>query len=224
MDAMDTAVDTRDMLVVHQAMRRELRLAPAAVRRAAEDDRRQVRRVARHLEQLTLGVVLHHEGEDRLLWPELEARVPDRVVPLIELMERQHQAVHALVEAVDDRRATWAVHPEPAARERLEEALARLAQALDEHLAAEERDVLPLAAAHLTPAEWQELGRDGVAAIPRSQVALAFGTMMYDGDPEVIAAILGQAPAPARLLLPRLGRRAYARHARRLYGTATPDR
>jgi iron-sulfur cluster repair protein YtfE (RIC family) len=99
--APSAVLDTRDMVVVHQAMRRELRLAPAAVRRAPCDDRRQVRRVARHLQQLTLGVTLHHEGEDRLLWPKLQARVPEQLVPLIDLMERQHQTVHALIEAVD---------------------------------------------------------------------------------------------------------------------------
>jgi hypothetical protein len=137
-------------------------------------------------------------------------------------MERQHRTVHALVEAVDANRAAWAAHPDPATREELARTLTRLSEALDEHLAAEERDVLPLAAAHLTAAEWNELGRDGVAAIPKTQAALAFGTMMYEGDPEVIALILSQAPAPARLLLPRLGPRAYARHARRIHGTATP--
>jgi iron-sulfur cluster repair protein YtfE (RIC family) len=215
-------VDTRDMVLVHQAMRREVRLAPAAVRRTACDDRRRVRRVARHLQQLTLGVTLHHQGEDRLLWPKLLARVPEQLAPLIDLMEAQHETVHALIGAVDAQRTAWAAHPEPATRGQLAETLTELSRALDEHLAAEERDVLPLAAAHLTAAEWQELGRDGVAAIPASQVALAFGTMMYEGDPAVIAVILSEAPAPARLLLPRLGVRAYARHARRIHGTATP--
>jgi hemerythrin-like domain-containing protein len=215
-------VDTRDMLVVHQAMRRELRLAPVAVRRTPADDRRQVRRVARHLQELTLGVRLHHEGEDRLLWPKLQARVPERLAPLIDLMERQHQTVHALIETVDAQCSRWAAEPDPVHRDQLLATLPQLSGALEEHLAAEERDVLPLAATHLTEAEWPELGRDGVAGIPKSQAALAFGTLMYEGDPEVIDLILRQAPAPARVLLPRIAPRAYARHARRVYGTPAP--
>lgn len=220
--APSAVLDTRDMVVVHQAMRREVRLAPAAVRRTPGDDRRRVRRVARHLQQLTLGVTLHHEGEDRLLWPKLQARAPEQLAPLIDLMERQHQTVHELILAVDAHRTAWAAHPDPATQARLAATLSRLSQALDEHLAAEERDVLPLAAAHLTAGEWQELGRDGVAAIPKTQAALAFGTMMYEGDPEVIDLILSQAPAPVRLLLPRIAPRAYARQARRVHGTPAP--
>ena len=42
------------------------------------------------------------------------------------------------------------------------------------------------------------------------------------GDPEVIAMMLSHAPGPARLLMPFLAPRAFARYSRRVHGTATP--
>src|SRR4051794_8803352 len=85
----DALVDTRDMLVVHQAMRREFRLAPAAVRRTAAGDHRRARRVVAHLHDLTAILANHHDGEDRLLWPKLHERVPAQPASAVALMERQ---------------------------------------------------------------------------------------------------------------------------------------
>src|SRR5438067_1791324 len=94
-------VDTRDMVVAHAAMRREFRLAPAAVRRTSEGDPRQARRVARHLRDLTAILDNHHDGEDRLLWPKLRARVPEKLTGTVAAMEQQHETIHALLAAVD---------------------------------------------------------------------------------------------------------------------------
>ena len=52
--------------------------------------------------------------------------------------------------------------------------------------------------------------------------SLVFGMIQYEGDPKVVVQMLADAPAPVRWLVPRLSRRAFRRHARRLHGTATP--
>ena len=61
-----------------------------------------------------------------------------------------------------------------------------------------------------------------VKTIPARKLPLVFGMLMYEGDPEIVATIFAAAPALPRLLMPRLAPRAYARHARRVYKTATP--
>jgi hypothetical protein len=48
------------------------------------------------------------------------------------------------------------------------------------------------------------------------------GMLAYDGDPDVIHEMLGAVPAPMRGVVVKLGRRAYAKHAQRVYGTPTP--
>ena len=49
---------------------------------------------------------------------------------------------------------------------------------LAEHLDTEERDLLPLAAAHLTPAQWAAVGAAGAASVPRSKLLLVFGMFL----------------------------------------------
>lgn len=71
-----------------------------------------------------------------------------------------------------------------------EDLLARIT----EHLAAEEQHILPLAAAHMTPAEWRRLGEEGIGGLPRKQLPLALGMVMYQADPEVIRGMLSHAP------------------------------
>jgi hypothetical protein len=93
---------------------------------------------------------------------------------------------------------------------------------LAEHLDAEERMLLPLAAAVLTDAEWHAIGEAAVAAMPKSTLPLAFGMFAYEADPEVLRDMLATAPPIPRALLPRIAPRVYARRAIRVHGTARP--
>jgi hypothetical protein len=93
---------------------------------------------------------------------------------------------------------------------------------LAEHLDAEENRVLPLVARCITEPEWAALGEAGRTDIPRKHMALVFGMLMHEGDPEVIGMMLAPAPLPVRKLVPRLGRRAFRKHALAIHGTATP--
>ena len=93
---------------------------------------------------------------------------------------------------------------------------------MEEHLDAEEAAVLPLASAHLSLAEWQELEEDGLKAMPKRQLAFVCGMLMYHADPQCRAVLLERAPTPVRLIGLLFGPRSYARRARRVHGTATP--
>ena len=94
-------VDTRDMLVVHAALRREFGLAPGLVRGVADGDVARARIVGGHVRLLLDLLHVHHGGEDRLLWPLLLVRVPAQLTPVIELMERQHRQIEATIEVID---------------------------------------------------------------------------------------------------------------------------
>ncbi len=76
-----TPTFTRDMLVVHQAFRREFRLLPQLVRATPTADLARARVVADHLDVITELLHHHHGGEDRLLWPQLLARVGQESAP-----------------------------------------------------------------------------------------------------------------------------------------------
>ena len=212
------------MVVVHTNFRRELRLGVAAVRATPSGDHRRAAEVADHVELFLGSVQHHHEIEDELLWAPLAARVPRAVAHLVALMSEQHDAVHALLEATRRLLPAWRATAAVAARDRAATALEDLVTALGQHLDTEEAHVLPLMARHLTAAEWDEFARRGMGSIPARLLLVGFGMMLYEGDPDAIGAEIRKMPAPLRPLVPRLGRAAYRRYARRLHGTSTPAR
>lgn len=215
-------VDTRGMIVVHTALRRDFRLAPGLVRGVTPGARRRARVVADHVELISGLLHHHHENEDRLLWPKLKQRVPDELAPTVELMESQHHGLDQELTAARQLTTRWKGTAAAHDRDELANCLDRVCALLVEHLTAEEERILPLAATNLTPAEWGQLGKQGMASMGKKQLPLLFGMYMYEGDPGVIQTMLARAPWLPRMLMPRIAPRVFARYSRRVYGTATP--
>lgn len=136
-------VDVRDMIVVHTAMLREFRLAPAAVRRTSVQDIKQAGAVADHLRFLGLLLHHHHQAEDELLWPKLRGRVEPSSIEVIDEVEAQHEVIDDLLNRVHERRTAWAEDPSGANRDNLAADLERLHTVLAAHLHLEERALLP---------------------------------------------------------------------------------
>src|SRR5262249_21432155 len=99
-----------------------------------------------------------------------------------------------------------------------------LIRVLTKHTALEESAVLPLAEKYVTAAEWGQMGKHGMDTFPKRLLPLAFGMMMYEGDPAVMQRTLSNAPLPVRRLMPILAPRAFRRHAQLVYGTPTPPK
>ncbi|MEV8510895.1 hemerythrin domain-containing protein [Dactylosporangium sp. NPDC051484] len=215
-------LDTREMLVIHSLFRREMRLAGGLVRGVPAGDVRRAAEVAAHLALIEDVLHHHHTAEDELLWPKLLDRVADELAPIVRLMEAQHEQVDHLLVRIGALRPRWAQQPAAAQGKELADCYDQLYAGLSEHLDAEEARVLPLVARCITPKEWAALGDAGRNGIPRKHTALVFGMMMYEGAPEVVATMLAPAPLPVRVLVPRLGRRAFRKHALAIHGSATP--
>jgi hemerythrin-like domain-containing protein len=215
-------VDTRDMVVVHTALLREFRLAPGVVSRIAAGDKPRATEVETHLDLLCGLLHHHHQGEDELLWPVLEPRLTPEGVRLLALAEAQHGGLEEALDRVATARASWLTTLGEASRDELASALTALHGLLAEHLEFEERHLLPLVAAQCTHEEWAAVGEAGAKSVAKSQMMLVMGMFSYEGDPEVLAAMLAPAPPPVRFLVPRIAPRVYARYASRLHGTRTP--
>ena len=101
------ATDTRDMVVVHDSIRRQFGQAPSLVRGVAPGDTDRAAVVADHLD--LLGALLHHHhvGEDRLLWPVLQPRVPADVAATVARMESQHDGIAEAQATVTAAVAAW---------------------------------------------------------------------------------------------------------------------
>ncbi|MFF3563610.1 hemerythrin domain-containing protein [Streptomyces sp. NPDC002574] len=214
--------DTRDMYMAHRALRREFRLLPDLIWSVAPGDIGRAEVVGAHAVLLCRILHTHHEGEDLLLWPKLVERGGAEAAAIVPTMEAQHHAIDTVHTEVTGLLERW--RSTALGGEELAGAFERLATVLVEHMALEEKEILPLTERHLTAVEWHELGEHGMATVPKKDLPLVFGMAMYEGDPEVIKAVLATAPLPVRLLVPVLGRRRYAAHAKNVHGTATPPR
>lgn len=213
----DNLTDVHDMVVVHRAFRRELTLAPALVRAVAPGDVARAAVIGDHIRLSLTGLHLHHTGEDVLLWPKLL----DRAAPsadLIHRMEAQHHRVEGLVERLPDALGRWQAEARPAAGEELAATIEELKEVLIEHLDDEELHILPLAARHLTPTEWAELGEHGTSEMDKADLPILFGMVLEDATPQERTMMLGALPLLIRLLLQTVGARQYRRYVRRVRG------
>jgi hemerythrin-like domain-containing protein len=215
-------VDTSDMNAVHSLFRREHRLAGDVVGRVASGDTARAAVVADHIDFVNTFLHHHHTAEDRYLWPLLLARVPDDLAPIVHLMESQHETVDTSLQQIDALLLRWRQDATAEDRDRLVALLDQLYAALEEHLSAEEEQLLPIASAALTLEEWKGLGEEALKQQDRREMPLVLGMIQYGADPETVAGMIADAPLLLRLLIPRLSRRAYRRHALAVYGTPTP--
>lgn len=207
-----TPIDVRDMRIVHATFRRAYAEAAQLVRAAPTPSPARVAFLADHVD---FGISLlhhHHEGEDLLLYPKLIERVPEMADSTARI-EHEHQEVAGAIDAVTSACATWRRTPTRATGEALASALESLNAVLQPHLDHEEGTVVPLAAVHLTQAEWDELGEHGRSSIPRQRMPVAFGMLLEPLSEDDREHMRSQLPAPVRLLSPVLIDRPWKKYA-----------
>lgn len=214
-----TPTDVHDMVVVHRAFRREFTLVAPLVRAVAPGDTARARVVGRHAELILAGLHLHHTSEDLLLWPKLLDRCPPDAA-LVHRMEQQHERVEHHTERLRAALPRWQVEARPAVTEEVASAFDALREALFVHLADEEAEILPIAARHVTQAEWDEIGQHGIADMTRAQLPLMFGMILEEATPAEAADLYAHVPPPVRLLTRLVFLPRYRRYVKKLRGVA----
>jgi iron-sulfur cluster repair protein YtfE (RIC family) len=218
----EAMADVRDMYVAHTMLRREFGLLPSLIRCVPAGDTKRAGALANHADILCRVLHVHHEGEDKLLWPRLIERGGSEAAAIVPTMEQQHGVIERTNHDVANLLAVWRSTAQD--NETLAEKFEFLLEALTQHTAAEEDLILPLVEKHITASEWRELGSHGMEQFPKRYLPVAFGMLMYEAERAVIKDMLVPAPLPARLLLPVLAPLFFAAHARRIHGTVTPKR
>lgn len=203
--------DTTDMVLVHRALRREFGLVPRLVRSVRAGETARVELVARHVTEFVDALQHHHSGEDDLVWPKLLQRAqPD--TDLVVRMQVQHEAVAGLLSQIQNLLCTWRTTGSPVTGRLLAEKSEQLSAALDEHLAEEEKRVLPLVEEHLSVAEWEQVGERGFADTPKSRLLFFLGAALEEATPAERADFLPRVPLPGRIAYRLIGRLQYRRH------------
>ena len=214
--------DTSDMQIPHSIFRGEFCRAPGMVRNVPEGDTHRAGVVAGHLQFLLDSLTEHHTTEDELLWPKLHERVHADLEPLIDVMESQHAQIHGVIEKLSSQLAAWASDPTSARRDELADTCESAKAILEEHLGAEEREVLPIAARAISQSEWDEIGERAMGALPKDKKMLILGTIRYWAPPEQSTAVASDIPRPMRPFVTAMADRAFRKEAVAVHGTATP--
>ena len=206
-----------EMVIVHRAFRRELTILPPLVREVGDGDTPRAATLAAAVRLVLGGLHHHHTGEDVVLWPALLERAAPST-GLVETMQAQHEDVEGHIEQVEPLLQAWEQSPTTARGAELADLLDRLAAALVEHLDLEEREILPLAERHITVAEWNSLGDQGIDEMDQKQLPIIFGAILEECTPEERRAMLAKLPFLARLVIRTLGARQYRRYVTRVRG------
>ena len=156
-----------------------------------------VKFLADHVDYLLKLLHGHHEGEDLLLYPLLEERVPGQAAHTEEV-DREHIRVANAIDEASFECIEWRTRPSAERAESLAKALVNVKETLRSHLDDEERDVVPLAAVTLTQDEWDALARHGKKEVSLSKQPITFGMFTESLDKSDLAFMKRHLPLPVR--------------------------
>jgi hypothetical protein len=208
--------------VLHRVLRREVRLLADLLGWAPAADPARTRTLTRHADLVGRLLTAHHRVERELLWPALVAAVPDeqavRARTAVGDWSMRSARIDAQVRDLATAGRQWTVAGTPAARDAVALACRRLADAVDAHTAAEERDLLPLLDAHLDSGRWASVAAAGSCRLTGRERRLVLGLALEDSCAADRARLLDGLPRRQRWAWRLAGARRYRRAVVRLRG------
>jgi hypothetical protein len=216
-DDVPTSRAVASELVLHRVVRRELRLLAELSTRALADDADRTRDLTRHADLIARLLLHHHAVERELLWPALLRAAPS-AGPRVERWTARVAGLDSRLRGLSTAARQWAVAASDKARDAFALACLDLADAVDAQTAEEERELLPLLAAHLTPAAWAEVTRTARCPLSRRERSLVLGLALEDACAADRARLLAGLPASTRLAWRLVGRRRHRATVVRLRG------
>ncbi len=130
---------------------------------------------------------------------------------LIRRMKEQHAGLHDALETTRRELTGWEAAPTAHSSGALATALGTVVDRLTEHLTEEERDVVPLIAAHVTRAEWDGMGKVAFSKFTPKQRFIAMGERLAAASPIEATRMLAGLPAPIKVIWRLVGRRRHQR-------------
>jgi iron-sulfur cluster repair protein YtfE (RIC family) len=205
------------MVIIHDVFRRLYGDLPGLIRGAPAGDTARAAVLVDTYRELSEGLHHHHTGEDAMLWPLLLERVGGGDATVANAAE-QHQRLHDLIERAEPQATAFRSSASAAARDAFAATVEEIGAALREHMADEERTVLPLVEQHLSVAEWEALSERQRAGIPKDRLLIQLGWILDGLSPTERATFLRKMPLPARIAWRLFGRRRFEQERRRVYG------
>ena len=203
------------MAIVHQTFPNAFTESAQLIRANPTPSPERVAFMSDHVD-FALGMLHHHHAsEDELLYPLLIQRAPEEAAET-ERTQHQHKEVEGTIEAATNACVTWRKSPSAESGEALATSLEALNEALQPHLDDEEQITVPLAAVTLTQAEWDKMGEQGTAGIPKKMLPVAFGMLLEPLNESDRALMKAELPGFVRLFYGPLIQRPWNKYKKTL--------
>lgn len=200
--------------VLHQLVRRELRLLGDLAAWAPADEAERTATLTRHADLIGRVLLHHHAVEREAVWPALlrAAGATGEVRAAVEDWTRRCAAIDHMLRDVSTAARQWAVAETVPARDAFARACRALADAVDEQTAVEESTLLPYLSTHLGNDDWMAIASSAHCRLSPREQLIVLGLALEDSC----------AGDRARLMvgLPRSIRAAWHLHGRRTYRAA----
>ena len=165
--------------VLHQLVRRELRvLADVAVWAPADEEHR-IAELTRHAELISRVLLHHHTVERESVWPALLRAVPEARDTVAGWTDRCARIDNMLRDVATAARQ-WRVAAARPARDAFATACRALADVVDDQMSEEERTLLPLLAAHLSPEDWTAIAASSHCRLSGQEQLFVLGLALED--------------------------------------------
>jgi hypothetical protein len=210
--------------VLHQLVRRELRLLADVAAWAPADDSERIAELARHAELINQVLLHHHAIEREAVWPAL-LRTGAAAEARAALDDwRAHCArIDHMLRYVSTAARQWAVATSEPARDAFAVACLVVADAVDAQTAEEERNLLPLIGEHLRHEDWAAIAHSSRCNLPARDQLMVLGLALEDTCAGDRARVLEGLPRSVRWAWRHGGERRYRAAVVRLRG-APPAR
>jgi hemerythrin-like domain-containing protein len=194
-DEVSSAMDTRDMIWVHNAFRRAFTEAPGQIASVDDGDVERAQYLTGYLAEVLWFLHAHHDGEDQLLYPLLVERAPETGA-LFSRMETQHQAVAASIGGAEEAAERFGRSASTDDGDALAAACSSLIDQASDHLVEEETEVLPVVSRTITPEEWGALPGHVLSQYRGTRVWLLLGLVIEAVPDDLRATMIGRLPPP----------------------------
>ncbi|WP_104044829.1 hemerythrin domain-containing protein [Arthrobacter sp. ZGTC412] len=193
--------------------------APGLVRSVGASDTARAGYVGEVLGNFDKVLHIHHEGEDLLMYPQLEQRAPACALHVAQMLE-QHRQVTQRLEVIEPVRLRWMATADDESGAELAARYEDLSAVLKMHLRREVTEVMPVADRVMTEEEMNGLGQHSIEQFDKKFLVTYLGMVLATNPPTDRKELFKEIPAPVRLGYRVIGRRMY----RKQYSTLFPGR
>ena len=200
---MSEALDTSDMIFVHNVFRQFFDRVPCLFSANNVD---QKSAIDRYITTVLTFLDSHHAAEDETVWPLLHQRVAEED-KRIGLAEDQHHDLEQQLENCFAGLSRW--REDAAQAPQLQADLQALADLAREHMDYEEAVILPLCHEHITPEEWRALPAHTLQGLTGELLMMTLGLVRDSFDESRRAGLDANTPPPVAALWESEGRALY---------------